>query len=661
MPKPIPHIHLPKVRHYPVASKYAPVWQRAKVKIKTRLLLKYMMEDRILFGANIVSDEETDEQAIVAQIMKNKIEAAQNPVVVYTLRTYLFSPSNIFIVLWNILYILAVVETGLIMPFRLAFLDSDADVNWLYFDSAIDMVFLLDIFITFNLTYLNEEGVEVKSRHLIAKRYVKSWFVADLISCLPMMLMHQPDYYLGASYHMTPGRLPRLFRLVKELRVMKMVASMQKMESIEYLQHRLQLKTSTIKMMVSLCAALLLIHNISCIWYLTGRLEDSPSSWLYSSNTVDQPTADLYITSLYWAVLTLATVGYGDIHAEMKMERVLACCWMVFSMLFLSFAVSSVSSILQETNSKDQLLTTRLAAIDEFGHEAKLDRKLTERLRHAVKYSVAQQGYSMKMKHSLYAELPKALKYEVAMAMHRGAAKNVPFFREKDQAFIVAIVPFLNHMFARMLTNIYKEKDYADELYFIVKGGCYVMVTETNAIRKLQRGTYFGEIEVMKKIPRKFTVTANVDTELLTMSKSLLAKIHRDFSMVYRDMEQVASARDQLNEKAKMQVLKLLRKAQVRVSSRSDEDESSESSKSMSPLTSGQMTPTMVVRRGSLRLEIPIISRPFDSFESFAQINKRIKTLEDSVLTIQRTVESVIEVLHQRDLQPSVTSSSLTS
>jgi hypothetical protein len=136
-----------KVRNHPVSSKYARVWQRAKVKIKTRLLLKYMMEDRILFGANIVSDEETDEKAIVAQIMKNKIEAAQNQVVVYPSRTYLMSPRNVLRVLWNIIYTIAVLEVGLVMPFRLAFLESDIDLSWLYFDSVVDFLFLIDIFL----------------------------------------------------------------------------------------------------------------------------------------------------------------------------------------------------------------------------------------------------------------------------------------------------------------------------------------------------------------------------------------------------------------------------------------------------------------------------------------------------------------------------------
>ena len=79
----------------------------------------------------------------------------------------------------------------------------------------------------------------------------------------------------------------------------------------------------------------------------------------------------------------------------------------------------------------------------------------------------------------------------------------------------------------------------------------------------------------------------------------------------------------------------------------SKSDESNSSSGVVSAAPSEVPSPKMIVRRGSLRLEIPIVSKPFDSFESFALLNKRIKTLEDAVLGIQRTVETVTEMLQK--------------
>jgi hypothetical protein len=41
-------------------------------------------------------------------------------------------------------------------------------------------------------------------------------------------------------------------------------------------------------------------------------------------------------------------------------------------------------------------------------------------------------GYSWSDKQNIFNELPKVLKYEVALAMHHGAAKEIGFFSTKD-------------------------------------------------------------------------------------------------------------------------------------------------------------------------------------------------------------------------------------
>ena len=56
----------------------------------------------------------------------------------------------------------------------------------------------------------------------------------------------------------------------------------------------------------------------------------------------DHPTArdvvDRYIASIYWAFTTMTTVGYGDISATTRMERVIAC----FGMIVGGFVFSAI-------------------------------------------------------------------------------------------------------------------------------------------------------------------------------------------------------------------------------------------------------------------------------------------------------------------------------
>lgn len=56
--------------------------------------------------------------------------------------------------------------------------------------------------------------------------------------------------------------------------------------------------------------------------------------------------SDLYITSFYFTVTTIVTVGYGDIVAVNSFERSVAILLMLIGVISFSFATGSLSSIL---------------------------------------------------------------------------------------------------------------------------------------------------------------------------------------------------------------------------------------------------------------------------------------------------------------------------
>jgi CRP-like cAMP-binding protein len=60
----------------------------------------------------------------------------------------------------------------------------------------------------------------------------------------------------------------------------------------------------------------------------------------------------------------------------------------------------------------------------------------------------------------------------------------------------------------------------------------YVYGENKLCYKSLQKGAYFGEIEVIKQIPRKYSIQAIVDTDLLIMNKSLMVLIITDFPIV---------------------------------------------------------------------------------------------------------------------------------
>ena len=89
---------------------------------------------------------------------------------------------------------LLLVYTALVLPYRVAFEDI-TPLGWMIVDGIMDCFFVADIVLNF-LTGFREENKEGSERGGIvmscrrsALKYVKGWFVIDLLSTLPFQLI----------------------------------------------------------------------------------------------------------------------------------------------------------------------------------------------------------------------------------------------------------------------------------------------------------------------------------------------------------------------------------------------------------------------------------------------------------------------------------------
>jgi hypothetical protein len=71
------------------------------------------------------------------------------------------------------------------IPYKAAF---EQDPTWgsVYFDIFISLMFLADILITFNMPLYDEKSRLVVNRKIISIKYLRSWFLMDLVVCFPV-------------------------------------------------------------------------------------------------------------------------------------------------------------------------------------------------------------------------------------------------------------------------------------------------------------------------------------------------------------------------------------------------------------------------------------------------------------------------------------------
>jgi CRP-like cAMP-binding protein len=92
-------------------------------------------------------------------------------------------------------------------------------------------------------------------------------------------------------------------------------------------------------------------------------------------------------------------------------------------------------------------------------------------------------------------------------------------------------------------TDVVKFGDQGDEFFLIAKGQVDVLSAEGKKLVSLGDGEVFGEIALLRNVPRTATVRTTTDTLLLVLSREVfLSALHADLSLSER-VEAMAQSR----------------------------------------------------------------------------------------------------------------------
>jgi voltage-gated potassium channel len=154
-------------------------------------------------------------------------------------------------------------------------------------------------------------------------RYIKSFFgIIDLLSVLPS--------YLSLLF---PGgqvlMVIRLLRVLRIFRVLKLVKFLQ--ESTQLLQ---ALKASGRKITVFLFFILTIVFIMGSVMYLIENAENGFTS---------------IPRSIYWAIVTLTTVGYGDISPQTALGQTIAAIIMILGYAIIAVPTGIVTISMSRT------------------------------------------------------------------------------------------------------------------------------------------------------------------------------------------------------------------------------------------------------------------------------------------------------------------------
>jgi hypothetical protein len=162
---------------------------------------------------------------------------------------------------------------------------------------AIDVSFLLDIIVTFNTAFYDQDNDLIDDRHTIAQSYLFGWFTIDLVAIIPfeVLLKGVQGQDSGDSGDLNPliriARFGKLYKLVKLIRLVRMLKIMKVMKNknhvVKKLNKLMDLDLGCERLFFIFLIILMINHISACLWIILATMttEDDTNyagTWLAS-------------------------------------------------------------------------------------------------------------------------------------------------------------------------------------------------------------------------------------------------------------------------------------------------------------------------------------------------------------------------------------------
>ena len=124
---------------------------------------------------------------------------------------------------WDLWLTVLLIVTCIITPYRIAFeaKEGSNEKRSVIVNNIIDVFFLFDMIFSFTTAYTDEDFRVIDDRATIAKGYLKSWFLIDLLAILPFELIRRGGGGSGMNDVVRLARIGRLYKLIKLTKLMR--------------------------------------------------------------------------------------------------------------------------------------------------------------------------------------------------------------------------------------------------------------------------------------------------------------------------------------------------------------------------------------------------------------------------------------------------------
>ena len=359
------------------------------------------------------------------------------------------------------------------------------------FNNFIDVTYIIDFIISFFVAYYDFDEKLVFEYNLIVKHYLRTWFLIDLLSAIPLQtiftIFNNKCKNIGFLIHpLFSKNFYYLWILLRLLKTIKVISKNKFLEKVSDELSKFKIFNRYLKLLISLFTFFISLHLVSCIFIFIGK-NDYPN-WIIHFNHNYKDFYELYLISIYYTIETLTTVGYGDITCISSSEKIYGLFMEVIGICAYSWALTEISNYIKVLNEKSEDLNNKIQILDDIKlNYPYFPDNLYDRILRYLKYKHL---YEKKDINCIINDLPNQLRNSLFYEMYKPVIKNFYFFRNFSNIdFIVNILLSFKPVLAIKNDILIKDGDLIEDIIFVKKGKLTLEIPFIEEIKKKKQNS----------------------------------------------------------------------------------------------------------------------------------------------------------------------------
>ena len=388
---------------------------------------------------------------------------------------YFISPETTFILIFDFLIYLFLIIYIIYIPLKMSYHNHNciyitkSDKIYFY---VLDALFMIDLLISFFRAYYNAELKLITSNRKIIKKFCARYFIYDLIAAFPFLSLIIHHYKNIIVYNINDNKdffllitiCLKLFKCQKVKDINKFIDNINEFFSRNYLTEQI---FNAMKMFF---ISFLFIHILICFHIFIG-FHFYPS-WLSSIRERSDINSyiSIYITSFYFLITTLTTVGYGDIVCISIAERVFQIIELSLGVILYSYVVTKIGDMVKNESYLTIIYNNKLAVLEDIRiNYPKMPYKLYNKIKHHLQSNV--QNQKQTNINLLINNLPYILRHNLLLVLYKNYVNNFTFFRKcyNSNFIIYTLLNFIPYS-SKKNTLLLREDQLIDNVIFVIQG-----------------------------------------------------------------------------------------------------------------------------------------------------------------------------------------------